>query len=141
MSLAFRSERIHGFGGANHNLGFQMFSHPSAIIGYILAAIGWFLLATGGASDVGYGARGIINFHTLWIASGLILSGGMLIVAGVVAGGMQRIAIYLSGNAEMKAAFDAYEAAQRAPAATPDPAQPVDEETLRRKLVERSFRP
>ncbi|MHA6646373.1 hypothetical protein [Mesorhizobium sp. A623] len=68
-----------------------MFSHPAAILGFIVMAIGWLMLVGGGASGFQFEPRGIVNFHTLWIASGLIMTGGTLVVGGVVAGAGGRI--------------------------------------------------
>lgn len=84
-----------------------MFSHPLSILGYVFLVIGWFFLLDGGVNSLNVGMGEIerqmrylnnlkgeaevVNFHTLWIASGLIMSGGICVIAGILARGFEKL--------------------------------------------------
>ena len=59
-----------------------------------------------GVGNGEYGGIELANLHAVQIAQGIINGGYTLIVAGSVREAADQICRYLSGNREMKAAFD-----------------------------------
>jgi hypothetical protein len=68
-----------------------MFSHPATVFGFLIAAGGWFWLLFGVSVDSPMLERPVFNFHSAYIAGGLMAFGYVLIIAGVVARGALRI--------------------------------------------------
>jgi len=106
-----------------------MFSHPVAICGYFALGFG-FVVAFLSASD---------PFGPLFAFSvGLNGLGCFLVLIGVVAQGFLRVERYLSGNAAMKAAFDASTPKTVANEIRPQSAvvenAPIDPQVLQKKL-------
>lgn len=122
------------------NLGDLMFRHPATIGGTIIMVLGWMLLLGGGVSDSAFAGRGIVNFHTLWIATGMILTGCTFIVAGLIAQGVHTFVNGMEQMLHLQSATvrkdsPTKEVAPTTAARTVDPA-----EALRRQMMERGFK-
>jgi len=115
-----------------------MFSHPVTVFGYIAVVIGLLLaFFSGGAS--GYGSALMMYFAGV----ALMAVGPFMILLGVIAQGFLRIEKHLAGIPRMKAAFEAYQSELRAAGVGQESsaAASTDEEAVRRKLIEKGFRP
>lgn len=75
-------------------------------IGFAVAAVGWAFMLFGVGSNGGYAGFEVANLHAVQIAQGIINGGYALIVAGAVKQGVDRVCVYLGGNADMRAAFE-----------------------------------
>jgi len=91
-----------------------MFSHPAAVLGFVVAAVGWFMLLSGGGSGAAILGRDVVNLHTVWVGQALIMSGGALIVGGVVAGGASWIRQALLFHPQIAANAGAADEAEKA---------------------------